>query len=158
MFHKFSSLHKHTKLWSPSRWCLTLHLVLDEIEWNWAQAHTWRTSNLIFKKKIKNVRTRIGGFLLKKEGFHNTGGSTPSKKIKIKENLNPLPHPKEKDGPSWVHDKPPHWLHGNSIPKTVCCNFSPELIGVVPPPPPPLSFQRIPFDTYGYQTCEPNQK
>jgi len=75
--------------------------------------------NLSFCFKIKNVRTRIGGSLSKKMKNYTTLVGTPPSKIFIYLFiLNPLSHSKEKDGPSWVHDKPPHWLHGNSIPKT----------------------------------------
>jgi hypothetical protein len=39
------------------------------------------------------------------------------------------PHPqKEKQGPSWVHAQPSHWLQEISISKTVCHHFWPGLM------------------------------
>jgi len=78
-------------------------------------------------------------------------GAPPQKKKLINYFFEPLAPPqRKKDGPSWVHDKPPHWLHGNSIPKSVCCHVSPGLIigGSTPHPPPPFPFLSFPSEEY----------
>jgi hypothetical protein len=51
--------------------------------------------------------------------------------MKKKQKITPRTRPhlqKEKQGPSWVHAEPSHWLHEISISKTVCHHFWPGLM------------------------------